>query len=519
MIGFAAQRTIGNFIAGLLIAFTQPLRLGDEVEIGDERGVVEEIGLTYTWLRTRDNDQLVIPNEKLVSETLRNSTIRSPRDAGRGDGARAADRRPARAPRGARATTRPRRTSPTSPPTRRSPCAPGWPTSGSPTASRATCGSTVHDRLRELGIVGAPDASSRDDLDCRRAAHLHAAAQPRSERDRNRRRAAASCSRVARSLVLVARRERGVGAGAAFSGAATSRRCARSRSARTRSSTRPTAACSARSRPRGTASRCRSARMSPWLPKATIAIEDRRFYQHGGVDYEGIVRALWKDVSAGRVVEGGSTIAQQLVRQPLHRPRAHARAQAQGGVPRDQAQPPLVEEADPARVPQHRLLRQPRLRRRGGAQTYFSKPRARADAARRRRCSPACRRRRRSTTRSTTRRPRSRGATRCCARCSTTGAITRRQYRGAAQQRMTLEAGPHLHENPAAVLLLVRDRGAPARLRHEHGARGRAPRLHDDRSAAASGRRRRRSRRRSTTATTRPPRSSRSSPAPGGSAR
>jgi small-conductance mechanosensitive channel len=79
VLGFAAQRTIGNFIAGLLIAFTQPVRLGDEVEVEGGRGVVEEIGLTYTWVRTPDNDQLVIPNEKLVSETLRNSTIRSPR--------------------------------------------------------------------------------------------------------------------------------------------------------------------------------------------------------------------------------------------------------------------------------------------------------------------------------------------------------------------------------------------------------------------------------------------------------
>ena len=41
--------------------------------------MVEEIGLTYTWVRTPENDQLVIPNEKLVSDTLRNSTIRSPR--------------------------------------------------------------------------------------------------------------------------------------------------------------------------------------------------------------------------------------------------------------------------------------------------------------------------------------------------------------------------------------------------------------------------------------------------------
>src|SRR4029450_9508013 len=50
------------------------------------------------------------------------------------------------------------------------------------------------------------------------------------------------------------------------------------------------------------------------MPKATVAIEDHRFYQHSGVDVEGIARALWKNVSAGQVVEGGSTITQQLVR-------------------------------------------------------------------------------------------------------------------------------------------------------------------------------------------------------------
>jgi penicillin-binding protein 1A len=57
-----------------------------------------------------------------------------------------------------------------------------------------------------------------------------------------------------------------------------------------------------------------SSRMSKWLPRATIAIEDRRFWQHGAVDYVGIARAAWKDVSAGKVLEGGSTITQQLVR-------------------------------------------------------------------------------------------------------------------------------------------------------------------------------------------------------------
>jgi small-conductance mechanosensitive channel len=77
VLGFASQRTIGNFVAGILIAFTQPLRLGDEVEVEGTKGVVEEIGLTYTWIRTRDNDRLVVPNEKLASDTIRNSTIRS----------------------------------------------------------------------------------------------------------------------------------------------------------------------------------------------------------------------------------------------------------------------------------------------------------------------------------------------------------------------------------------------------------------------------------------------------------
>ena len=78
VVGFASQRTLGNFVAGLMIAFTQPLRLGDWVEVGGVEGVVEEIGLIYTFIRTEDNARLVIPNEKLASDTIRNSTIRSP---------------------------------------------------------------------------------------------------------------------------------------------------------------------------------------------------------------------------------------------------------------------------------------------------------------------------------------------------------------------------------------------------------------------------------------------------------
>ena len=77
IIGFASQRTLGNFVAGLMIAMTQPLRLGDWVAVGGVEGSVEEIGLMYTFIRTEDNARLVIPNEKLASDTITNSTIRS----------------------------------------------------------------------------------------------------------------------------------------------------------------------------------------------------------------------------------------------------------------------------------------------------------------------------------------------------------------------------------------------------------------------------------------------------------
>jgi penicillin-binding protein 1A len=55
-------------------------------------------------------------------------------------------------------------------------------------------------------------------------------------------------------------------------------------------------------------------KISPWVPKATVAIEDRRYWQHGGIDPIGISRAFWADISKGEVVQGGSTITQQLVR-------------------------------------------------------------------------------------------------------------------------------------------------------------------------------------------------------------
>ena len=54
--------------------------------------------------------------------------------------------------------------------------------------------------------------------------------------------------------------------------------------------------------------------MSPYLPEAVIATEDRRFYSNFGVDPIGMVRAALADLAAGHVVEGGSTITQQLAK-------------------------------------------------------------------------------------------------------------------------------------------------------------------------------------------------------------
>jgi small-conductance mechanosensitive channel len=76
IIGFASQRTLGNFVAGLLIATTQPVRLGDRVTYAGTDGVVEEIGLTYTLIKALDGSRLVVPNEKLASDTIRNASIR-----------------------------------------------------------------------------------------------------------------------------------------------------------------------------------------------------------------------------------------------------------------------------------------------------------------------------------------------------------------------------------------------------------------------------------------------------------
>ena len=75
VVGFAAQRPLSNMVAGVLIALSQPLRIGDRVEVSGHAGTVEEIDLTYTFIRRDDGSRVVIPNERLASDTIVNSTI------------------------------------------------------------------------------------------------------------------------------------------------------------------------------------------------------------------------------------------------------------------------------------------------------------------------------------------------------------------------------------------------------------------------------------------------------------
>jgi small-conductance mechanosensitive channel len=77
VIGLASQRTLSNFVAGVMIGLAQPIRLGDRVAVAEGEGIVEEIGLVYTRIRQDDRTRLVIPNERLAADTIRNSTIAS----------------------------------------------------------------------------------------------------------------------------------------------------------------------------------------------------------------------------------------------------------------------------------------------------------------------------------------------------------------------------------------------------------------------------------------------------------
>jgi small-conductance mechanosensitive channel len=77
--GVALSTPLGNMGAGLLVAISQPVRLGDRVTIGETTGFVEEITLIYTVLLTDDNRHVYVPNTQLTASQIVNRTITDPR--------------------------------------------------------------------------------------------------------------------------------------------------------------------------------------------------------------------------------------------------------------------------------------------------------------------------------------------------------------------------------------------------------------------------------------------------------
>jgi small-conductance mechanosensitive channel len=79
VVGFAARQTLANGIAGILLAITQPIRIGDLVTFEEQTGQVEDMKLTYTYIRLDDGRRLIVPNERLAQSSILNHTILDPR--------------------------------------------------------------------------------------------------------------------------------------------------------------------------------------------------------------------------------------------------------------------------------------------------------------------------------------------------------------------------------------------------------------------------------------------------------
>jgi small-conductance mechanosensitive channel len=72
IVGFAAQRTLANLIAGIQIAVSQPIRIGDRVSFEEREGRVTDITLSYTYMDPGDGSSVVIPNQLLVEGIVHN---------------------------------------------------------------------------------------------------------------------------------------------------------------------------------------------------------------------------------------------------------------------------------------------------------------------------------------------------------------------------------------------------------------------------------------------------------------
>ncbi len=78
VIGIAARAPIANLVSGIMIAFSQPVRLSDYISVDGEFGTVEQISLLYTYIRSADGRRVVIPNEAFAMKAVHNYSMGSP---------------------------------------------------------------------------------------------------------------------------------------------------------------------------------------------------------------------------------------------------------------------------------------------------------------------------------------------------------------------------------------------------------------------------------------------------------
>jgi len=71
-VGFASTRTVGNFISGLFVLVVRPFRVHDYVRIGNVEGIVEEITINYTKIRTQSNTTVLISNQRILDQDITN---------------------------------------------------------------------------------------------------------------------------------------------------------------------------------------------------------------------------------------------------------------------------------------------------------------------------------------------------------------------------------------------------------------------------------------------------------------
>ena len=433
VVGFAARQTLANAIAGILLAITQPIRIGDLVTFEEETGEVEDMKLTYTYIRLGDGRRLIVPNERLAQSSVVNHTIAERRvqvevsvwlpvdadldkameliadeDAGISvtvaetdkDGVRLSATTWASSPRSA-----------------------GGPRPSCARDGSDCCASTHYPQRRpERGF--APELLMTQ----------------RQRKQRRRRRHHTGRNSVLLGLgVLTVVAVIGVLAavGYVLAIAATAPDLSELKPADKGQLSVVYAADGSRL---GFIQSDVLRRVVPWrdipvnIRRATVAIEDERFYKHGGVDLNAIVRAGIKNLESGKTVQGGSTITQQLVRalyikDPKRNFTRKIREAKLASELEDKHSKTWVLHNYLNAVPYGTVGGRTAIGIEAAAVTFFNRPRG-GSGCTRPPCSPASRRHRPSTTRSGTRRPRSPAATRCSARWRRTATSRRPRPRG-----------------------------------------------------------------------------------------